>query len=199
MQERCEVWLFFFLVVFLSSELAILDLEYWKDIYYYLIQISHSISTYHEEMVEHISRVVQDFIELCYRFSQLVNPCMHLQRSLQQALPSLRFWCLGPPAEFPSHKWGELPSEIESWMNIRIEQTFTLLPRSFGDMLFGDCPIRRFKVWLRHREGVQPQDHHRNSSLFWSLQWPKVCLSGTFGASKHLSLSSCSIMLYFIM
>lgn len=35
---------------------------------------------------------MQDFIELCYRFSQLVNPCMHLQRSLQQTLPSLRFW-----------------------------------------------------------------------------------------------------------
>ncbi len=36
----------------------------------------------------------QDFIELSYRFSQLVNPCMHLQRSLQQTLPSLRFWYL---------------------------------------------------------------------------------------------------------
>mmetsp|Transcript_53940 Transcript_53940/g.101133 ORF Transcript_53940/g.101133 Transcript_53940/m.101133 type:complete len:474 (-) Transcript_53940:183-1604(-) len=35
---------------------------------------------------------MQDFIELCYRFSQLINPCMHLQRSLQQSLPSLRFW-----------------------------------------------------------------------------------------------------------
>lgn len=35
---------------------------------------------------------MQDFIELCYRFSQLVNPCMHLQTSLQQRLPSLRFW-----------------------------------------------------------------------------------------------------------
>ena len=41
--------------------------------------------------------ISQDFIELCYRFSQLVNPCMHLQRSLQQSLPSLRFWCLGIP------------------------------------------------------------------------------------------------------
>lgn len=26
------------------------------------------------------------------RFSQLINPCMHLQRSLQQSLASLRFW-----------------------------------------------------------------------------------------------------------
>jgi len=33
-----------------------------------------------------------DFIELCYRFSQLINPCMHLQRSLQQSLPSMKFW-----------------------------------------------------------------------------------------------------------
>eukprot|EP00927_Polykrikos_kofoidii_P001947 TRINITY_DN10754_c0_g3_i1.p1 TRINITY_DN10754_c0_g3~~TRINITY_DN10754_c0_g3_i1.p1 ORF type:complete len:444 (-),score=68.13 TRINITY_DN10754_c0_g3_i1:52-1383(-) len=33
-----------------------------------------------------------DFIELTYRFSQLINPCIHLQRSLQQSLPSLRFW-----------------------------------------------------------------------------------------------------------
>jgi len=35
---------------------------------------------------------MQDFIELCYRFSQLVNPCMHLQRNLRMALPSMRFW-----------------------------------------------------------------------------------------------------------
>merc|ERR1740138_2017983 len=33
-----------------------------------------------------------DFIDLMFRFSQLINPCMHLQRSLQQALPDLRFW-----------------------------------------------------------------------------------------------------------
>lgn len=33
-----------------------------------------------------------DFIELLFRFSQLINPCMHLQRSLQQSLPDLRFW-----------------------------------------------------------------------------------------------------------
>lgn len=35
---------------------------------------------------------MKDFIELCYRFSQLINPCMHLQRSLQQSLGSLRYW-----------------------------------------------------------------------------------------------------------
>eukprot|EP00931_Biecheleriopsis_adriatica_P104671 TRINITY_DN79313_c0_g1_i1.p1 TRINITY_DN79313_c0_g1~~TRINITY_DN79313_c0_g1_i1.p1 ORF type:complete len:482 (+),score=112.67 TRINITY_DN79313_c0_g1_i1:116-1561(+) len=35
---------------------------------------------------------MQDFIELSYRFSQLINPCMHLQRSMQQSMPSLRFW-----------------------------------------------------------------------------------------------------------
>lgn len=33
-----------------------------------------------------------DFIDLMYRFSQLINPAMHLQRALQQALPNLRFW-----------------------------------------------------------------------------------------------------------
>lgn len=35
---------------------------------------------------------ITDFIELLYRFSQLINPMMHLQRSLQQSLPSLKFW-----------------------------------------------------------------------------------------------------------
>eukprot|EP00933_Yihiella_yeosuensis_P055679 TRINITY_DN54544_c0_g1_i1.p1 TRINITY_DN54544_c0_g1~~TRINITY_DN54544_c0_g1_i1.p1 ORF type:complete len:459 (+),score=87.20 TRINITY_DN54544_c0_g1_i1:84-1460(+) len=35
---------------------------------------------------------MQDFIELCYRFSQLINPCLHLQRSMQQSMPSLRYW-----------------------------------------------------------------------------------------------------------
>ena len=50
--------------------------------------------------------ISQDFIELCYRFSQLVNPCMHLQRSLQQSLPSLRFWCLGIPGDdFGTFGW----------------------------------------------------------------------------------------------
>ena len=52
---------------------------------------SHSLG------VDPPSTISQDFIELCYRFSQLVNPCMHLQRSLQQSLPSLRFWCLEVP------------------------------------------------------------------------------------------------------
>lgn len=33
-----------------------------------------------------------DFIELLYRFSQLINPCVHLQRSLQECMPSMRFW-----------------------------------------------------------------------------------------------------------
>jgi len=33
-----------------------------------------------------------DYIELVYRFSQCINPCMHLQRSLRQALPSMSFW-----------------------------------------------------------------------------------------------------------
>jgi len=35
---------------------------------------------------------MQDFIELCYRFTQLVNPCLHLQQCLRMALPSMRFW-----------------------------------------------------------------------------------------------------------
>jgi hypothetical protein len=35
---------------------------------------------------------MSDFIELMFRFSQLVNPCMHLQSELQHALPSMRFW-----------------------------------------------------------------------------------------------------------
>jgi len=33
-----------------------------------------------------------EYVELVYRFSQCLNPCMHLQRSLRQALPSMRFW-----------------------------------------------------------------------------------------------------------
>lgn len=33
-----------------------------------------------------------DFIELTHRHSNLLNPCIHLQRSMQQALPSLRYW-----------------------------------------------------------------------------------------------------------
>lgn len=60
-------------------------------------------------MIFHLNRRVrEDFIELCYRFSQLVNPCMHLQRSLQQSLPSLRFWPLAS-----SH-----PAVMESWMGV---------------------------------------------------------------------------------
>jgi len=33
-----------------------------------------------------------DFIQLTYRYSQLINPFIHLQRSLQQSLLSLNFW-----------------------------------------------------------------------------------------------------------
>lgn len=33
-----------------------------------------------------------DFIELSYRFSQLINPCLHLQRELQRSLPGMDFW-----------------------------------------------------------------------------------------------------------
>lgn len=33
-----------------------------------------------------------EFIELVYRFSELINPCLYLQRSLQRALPSSLFW-----------------------------------------------------------------------------------------------------------
>lgn len=35
---------------------------------------------------------VIDFVELVYRFPPLINPCLHLQRSLQQSLPSLKYW-----------------------------------------------------------------------------------------------------------
>jgi hypothetical protein len=33
-----------------------------------------------------------DFCELCSRYGSLVNPVLHLQRSIQQSMPSLRFW-----------------------------------------------------------------------------------------------------------
>jgi len=35
---------------------------------------------------------ITEYIELVYRFSQLINPCVHLQRSLRQVLPSMSFW-----------------------------------------------------------------------------------------------------------
>jgi len=33
-----------------------------------------------------------DFIDLVTRYGSLINPVMHLQRSIQQSVPSLRFW-----------------------------------------------------------------------------------------------------------
>jgi hypothetical protein len=35
---------------------------------------------------------MSDFIQLMFRFSQLINPCLHLQRQLQRALPHAKFW-----------------------------------------------------------------------------------------------------------
>jgi len=35
---------------------------------------------------------MSDFIQLMFRFSQLINPCLHLQRQLQRAFPSAKFW-----------------------------------------------------------------------------------------------------------
>lgn len=33
-----------------------------------------------------------DFVDLGYRFSQLINPFLHIQRELQRAMPSVAFW-----------------------------------------------------------------------------------------------------------
>mmetsp|Transcript_28192 Transcript_28192/g.77820 ORF Transcript_28192/g.77820 Transcript_28192/m.77820 type:complete len:435 (+) Transcript_28192:110-1414(+) len=35
---------------------------------------------------------IVDYIQLTYRFCQLINPCLYLQRSLQRSLPSVHFW-----------------------------------------------------------------------------------------------------------
>lgn len=35
---------------------------------------------------------MSDFVELVHRFGQLINPLVHLQRSLQQNLPTISFW-----------------------------------------------------------------------------------------------------------
>lgn len=35
---------------------------------------------------------VSDFVELTHRFSELINPAIHLQRALQQKLPTMSFW-----------------------------------------------------------------------------------------------------------
>eukprot|EP00397_Hematodinium_sp_SG-2012_P026673 GEMP01027966.1.p1 GENE.GEMP01027966.1~~GEMP01027966.1.p1 ORF type:complete len:473 (+),score=81.14 GEMP01027966.1:37-1455(+) len=35
---------------------------------------------------------ISDFVESCHRFSQLLNPAIHLQRAFQAALPSMDFW-----------------------------------------------------------------------------------------------------------
>lgn len=35
---------------------------------------------------------VVEFVELAHRFAVLIAPCQHLQRSIQQALPSISFW-----------------------------------------------------------------------------------------------------------
>ena len=35
---------------------------------------------------------IADFVELCHRYSQLINPLLHLQRSLQSHLPGSAFW-----------------------------------------------------------------------------------------------------------
>lgn len=35
---------------------------------------------------------MSDFIQLMFRFGQLINPCLHLQRQLQRALPHAKFW-----------------------------------------------------------------------------------------------------------
>jgi hypothetical protein len=35
---------------------------------------------------------IVDYVELTYKCTQLINPCLHLQRSLKQVIPNMEFW-----------------------------------------------------------------------------------------------------------
>ncbi|CAJ1361492.1 unnamed protein product [Effrenium voratum] len=83
---------------------------------------------------------MQDFIELCYRFSQLINPCMHLQRSLQQSLPSLRFW-----SDYDRVKVYNRKITIDFFRFKKVTNMLELMQRQAGKSL-GPIQQHRFAV-----------------------------------------------------
>ncbi|CAD7930561.1 unnamed protein product [Amoebophrya sp. A25] len=81
------------------------DVKSWTIHYLTCTQLSEYYSFYDDCPVESFSTseinfaalplhryYIADFVELCHRYSQLINPLIHLQRSLQNALPSISFW-----------------------------------------------------------------------------------------------------------
>ncbi|CAD7934805.1 unnamed protein product [Amoebophrya sp. A120] len=81
------------------------DVKSWTIHYLTCTQLSEYYSLYDDCPVESFSTseinfaalplhryYIADFVELCHRYSQLINPLIHLQRSLQSSLPSLAFW-----------------------------------------------------------------------------------------------------------
>lgn len=93
--ELCQVM--FYLIA--------MDMKSWSVVYLTATQLEEFYSDYDNCPLDafntkeiDFSRLPQakyrlhEFVELMFRFNQLINPCLHLQRSLQEALPNLRFW-----------------------------------------------------------------------------------------------------------
>eukprot|EP00438_Fugacium_kawagutii_P030425 Skav216210 [mRNA] locus=scaffold238:169109:196968:- [translate_table: standard] len=89
---------------------------------------------------------MQDYIELCYRFSQLINPCMHLQRSLQQSLAGLRFWSNVDRASVYNRSWvsGKIP--LDFFRVLKVTSILELMQRQAGTVL---GPIQSHRVGTR--------------------------------------------------
>lgn len=85
---------------------------------------------------------MQDFIELCYRFSQLINPCMHLQRSLQQSLATLRFWLnVDRAVKVYNRKIG-----IDFFRVVKVTSILELMQRQAGTLV---GPIQSHRLAMR--------------------------------------------------
>ncbi|CAK0903442.1 unnamed protein product, partial [Prorocentrum cordatum] len=90
-----------------------------------------------------------DFTELVQRFTQLLNPLLHLQQSLQESLPSAEFWeSLDRTASFPPTPAGS-PSSSSRCSRRACTSTETQPPfRESCDMLAPEALGAEADQWL---------------------------------------------------
>jgi len=108
---------------------------------------------------------MQDFIELSYRFSQLINPCMHLQRSIQQSMPSLRFW-----SDYDNIRTYNRKITIDFFRFQKCQSLLEIIRRQAGDSIGplqaykNEC-IRRYEAVRKAQPGFEDPAVFRTAVL----------------------------------
>jgi hypothetical protein len=107
-----------------------------------------------------------DFIELVTRYGALINPLMHLQRSVQQSVPSLRFW-----GDYDRVKIGNRPIPLDFFRYRKSKSLHDMLHESDNKMMerelrnaqqeMGDMNLRV----LQEEEGLIKSSQEHDSGI----------------------------------